>query len=96
MIHKITPEAIQRFNQWFQRQVRNGCPFCDGRDWTIHDEIAITSTVEADTHRIEPHHGAPVVQVTCDACAFTASFSATRIGIVEADREVGPSDGGGA
>lgn len=96
MSHKITPEAITRFSWWFQSKVRNGCPFCDSRDWTIHDEMAITSTVEAETHHIEPHHGAPVMQVTCNVCAFTASFSATRIGILEPDEAPDSAVGGGA
>ena len=96
MRHKIAPEAITRFGQWFQSKVRNGCPFCDGRDWTIHDEMAVTSTVDAESHRIEPLHGAPVMQVTCNVCAFTASFSATRIGLLEPDDDPGPSGRGGA
>lgn len=87
MGNKLESEAVTRFNQWFQSRVRNGCPFCDGRDWTLHDEMAVTSTVAPDTHQIEPHHGAPVVQVTCNGCAFTASFSATRIGLLEPDEE---------
>ena len=87
MSNKMEAAAITRFNQWFQARVRNGCPFCDERDWTVHDEMAVTSTVEADTHRIEPRHGAPVVQLTCNQCAFTASFSATRVGLLEPDEE---------
>ena len=87
MSHKMEPAAVDRFNQWFQARVRNGCPFCDGRDWTLHDEMAVASTVDPETHRIESRHGAPVVQVTCNGCAFTASFSATRIGLLEPDPE---------
>jgi predicted nucleic-acid-binding Zn-ribbon protein len=65
--------------------VRNSCPFCDARDWTVHDELAITGTVAPDTHAVDPRHGAPLVQVTCNSCAFTAAFSATRIGLLEPD-----------
>ena len=85
MSQKLLPSHIEQFNQWFQTQVRNGCPFCDARDWTIHDEMAVTSTVKTDTHSIDARHGAAVIQVTCNGCAFTASFSATRIGLIAAD-----------
>jgi len=86
---KLEPEVVTRFNQWFQSRVKNACPFCDSRDWTVHDEMAVTSTVEAGTHHIEPLHGAPVIQVTCNQCAYTASFSAVRIGLLDADEEEG-------
>lgn len=85
MTEKLERPGIERFNQWFQERVRNGCPFCDARNWTIHDEMAITATVEAGLHRIDADHGAPVVHITCNQCAFTAAFSATRIGLIEAD-----------
>ena len=85
MTQKLDAAGVERFNEWFQARVRNACPFCDGRDWTVHDEMALTSTVDPDTHRIDVRHGAPVVQVTCNGCAFTASFSATRIGLITAD-----------
>lgn len=82
---KLENSTISRFNDWFQARVRNGCPFCGGRDWAVHDELALTSSVEPDTHHVDPRHGAPVVQITCDQCAFTASFSATRVGLLEPD-----------
>lgn len=85
MPHKLEQTGIARFNDWFQSRVTKGCPFCDGRDWTVHDEMALTSTVDGGTHEIDPRHGAAVVQITCNRCAFTASFSATRIGVIAAD-----------
>jgi hypothetical protein len=85
MPHKLELTGIERFNDWFQTRVKNGCPFCDGRDWTVHDEMSLMPTVDGGTHEIDTAHGAPVVQITCNVCAFTASFSATRIGVVIAD-----------
>ena len=85
MSTKMEAAAVTRFNQWFQAHVRNGCPFCDGRDWTIHDEMSLMPTVDGGTHRIDTSHGAPVVQITCNGCAFTAAFSATRIGVIVPD-----------
>jgi hypothetical protein len=87
MSHKLQSTGVDRFNEWFQARVKNGCPFCDSRDWTIHDEMSLMSTVDGGTHAIDPAHGAPVVQITCNGCAFTASFSATRIGVIAADAD---------
>ena len=85
MSGKMPVDVLERFNNWFQARVRNGCPFCDARDWTVHDELAATSSVESDTHAIDPGHGAALVQITCNECAFTATFSAVRIGLLEPD-----------
>lgn len=85
MTQKLEISAIERFNGWFQERVRHGCPFCGERDWTVHDELAATATVETRTHAIDPTHGAPFVHLTCNHCAFTAAFSAVRIGLLDAD-----------
>lgn len=87
MKDKLDSVTLTRFNDWFQARVRHGCPFCGSRDWTVHDELSLMSTVEGSTHRIDPAHGAPVVQITCNQCAFTAAFSATRIGMVAPDED---------
>lgn len=85
MSFKIDTQGIERFGDWFQARVKNGCPFCDSRDWTVHDEMAVTSTLDGAAHSIDARHGAPVVQVTCNQCAFTASFAATRVGLLDPD-----------
>jgi hypothetical protein len=87
MTHKLQGTGIDRFNSWFQARVKNGCPFCGGRDWTVHDEMSLMSTVDDGTHEIDTAHGAPVIQITCNGCAFTAGFSATRIGIIHPDSD---------
>ena len=84
-MHKLEQTGIEKFNAWFQARVSRGCPFCDGRDWTVHDEMSLLSTVDEGTHEIDPAHGVPVVQITCNGCAFTASFAATRVGVIVAD-----------
>ncbi len=74
-------------NWWRSRGVDPRCPFCGGNTWSMSELVTplvlerqtgggVTARIERDINML------PMFLITCDACAYTAMFSAARVGLV--------------
>ena len=90
----LHPSAEQKVRDWLQERCPSlRCPFCGSTELSIGDltvsfripehypgpidEIGISSG--------EPQPAHMTVPLTCDACAYTLSFNASKMGLLDSD-----------
>lgn len=88
----MTPDEVQRINQWLRdKHVRGDCPACGVvPHWKIYPEImAVPIMLHAGT--IDPderHYG--FLGLGCTNCAYTMLFGAVSVGLAPPWREKAP------
>jgi len=62
----------------------NGCPMCNGREWTIHPNLQTYTPIdENNVLQIGGGDVFPVVLVKCNNCGFVAHVSAVLTNVLE-------------
>lgn len=59
------------------------CPFCSNRNWSVSDQITLTSSFDPETGGVDPASGVPGVSLTCDNCGYIASVNPKALGVLE-------------
>ena len=71
----LSEEHQRRFRQFFRTHELH-CTMCNSRDILRKPEAKALVVVDLDTGKIDPEHGIPAIQITCQQCGHIDLYSA--------------------